>query len=195
MIAAVVPASPTVGEVPTALETAAAASEAASAVYASWSTRRQAVEKRAAEVTAELTDVGSRLTAARRAVLSGPSDPAALAELVAARRALEDERDELAERLAVAKSEELEAHSLHVQALGVLDRARLVEQSAAMIQRAGELDELIDESVGVLFALLDERWQIEQAGGRGFGLPLLPLELRRLSHIRDRHGAYNLFGE
>jgi hypothetical protein len=162
--------------------------DAAQAAYTAWSERRQATERTAADVAAKLATVSTELQAARlAAVETGEPIPE---KLLARRRALQDELAEAGERVAVAKAAELDAHAVHATASQALSDAQIVAQSAAMIAKAAELDGAIDEAIGTLYALLAERWEIEQTGSRGFGMPRLPLRFEALPHAHDRHGMY-----
>ena len=175
---------------PTEVETAEQAAESARATFATWSTARQAQEVRARALADQLAENAAKLTELRRAALSGRDDPAAVAELLAARRAIEDEAEEVASRVELAKGEEAAAHAVYGEASLALDAAQVRQMGIELAEKATALDAQIDEAIGVLYALLADRWAIEQAGSRGAGMPRLPLRLDVLSHIRDNHGRY-----
>jgi hypothetical protein len=175
---------------PTEVELAEQAAESARATHATWSTARQEQEAKGRAIADELATNAAKLTELRRSALSGRDDPAAVAELLAAKRVLEDEAEEVASRVALAKGEEAAAHAVYGEASLILDAARVHQMAVELAERATALDAQIDEAIGVLYALLADRWEIEQTGSRGAGLPRLPLRLDVLSHIRDNHGRY-----
>jgi len=175
---------------PTEVELAEQAAEAARATHATWSTARQAQEAKGRAIADELAENAARLTELRRSALSGRDDPKAVSELLAAKRVLEDEAEEVASRIELARGEESAAHAIFGEKSLILDAARVRQMGIELAEKATALDGVIDEDIGRLYGHLNERWEIEQTGSRGAGLPRLPLRLDALSHIHDPRGRY-----
>jgi hypothetical protein len=196
---------------PSEVETSSAAAESARAEAASWSEKRVAMERSAAELAAKIATVTGETAADRLAAIrAGTGAPTALLDK---RRKLQDEAEEEAARIVVARAEEVRTQAIYRTAARAADIAKLLADATVAAEQAAATELDIDRTFGELCALLQARSDLEDGlqavlkmiaiqneAAATTGDPLIGgvpggrFAWGRLSHANDRHGRYSLPG-
>ena len=195
----------------TEVETSSAAAESARAEAASWSEKRVAMERSAAELAARIATVTGEIAEGRLAAIrDGTGAPTALLDK---RRKLQDQAEEEAARIVVARAEETRTSAIYQTAARVADVAQLMANATANASKAAALEAEIDRTFGELCALLQERSDLDDglaatmkvialqdaaasATGDALigGVPGGRFDWRRIPSANNPHGRYSLPG-
>jgi hypothetical protein len=132
--------------------------------FETWSRRRQDLEVKVADRTAQLGAAEALITQARRDVILGKAEMGAAAPLVADRTALQAEIVELGELVAVAFTEEKAAQLRYGEAHARARVGQLRSSAADLADRAVASDERIDTALAEFLAALEARWQLFEEG-------------------------------
>ncbi len=196
---------------PSEVETSSAAAESARAEAASWSEKRAAMERSAAELAAKIVTVTGEIATSRLAsIRSGTGAPTALLDK---RRKLQDQAEEEAARIVVARAEETRTSAIYQAAARAADVAQLLANATANASKAAALEAEIDRTFGELCALLQERSDLDDglaatmkvialqdaaASATGDALigggPGGRFDWRRIPSANNPHGRYSLPG-
>jgi hypothetical protein len=147
------PATDVTATEPTAVET-----------YELWARHRQALEEKTQANAQALAEVTADLEAARRAAILAPDDgevAEAVGQGIIRQRLLEAERDEIAERLVVARAEEQTASGPAREALRAQQWAGLVDEMTKLESQLEAKESEINDLVARLMTALADRWALD----------------------------------